>query len=339
MLLVICLHAGLARFQEVTVPSAIGVLEYAARLLFEGVPVFLVVNGYLMLGSRHFEIHRHFRKTARLFVLLLFWMMFLTFVNSRILQEPLPLTNYWYEVFHTQVGSRYDGQLWFLENLLAVYLIYPVIRKLYDFDFHLFLYVFALFAFFSVGMNTVGLVRDGIALSHNTDLLNEAIGLICRFDPTGNAYYVYCFMLGGLIRRYREEVIAKRKALIPAGFLAWALITAIASYYSVRIGAPYMESCNYGSLAMTVMMLGMFALVLPHSSFKNPVLRLGAMAGQDTMGIFLIHFSFLDLWTMHVPLPDTIGYRVLEVVTVFLISWLVTLALKKIPGVRRLFLV
>lgn len=198
ILLVICLHAGLARFQAVTIPSAIGVLEYAARLLFEGVPVFITVNGYLMLGSRHFEIHRHFKKTARLFLLLLIWMALLTFVNSRILHEPLSLTDYWYEFFHTQNGSRYDGQLWFLENLLAVYLIYPVIRMLYDKDFHLYVYVFALFAFFSVGMNTVCLIRDGIVLSHNTDLLNEAIGLIYRFDPTGNAYYVYCFMLGGL---------------------------------------------------------------------------------------------------------------------------------------------
>lgn len=88
---------------------------------------------------------------------------------------------------------------------------------------------------------------------------------------------------------------------------------------------------------MTMMLIGMFAVVLPHPTFQNPVLKLGALAGQETMGIFLIHLSFLDLWVMNVPLPDSVGFRILEVAFIFLMSWLTTLILKRIPGMRKLF--
>ena len=47
--------------------------QYALRMLAEGVPLFMAVNGFLMFRRKSFDLRMHMRKIFRIFLLSLIW--------------------------------------------------------------------------------------------------------------------------------------------------------------------------------------------------------------------------------------------------------------------------
>ena len=108
-------------------------VQYAFRLISEGVPLFMAVNGILMFRKPELDLKRHLMKTLRLFVLLLVWCVILTVAGLMLERDPKPVTLHSLVHFTllTQVGSEYTGVLWFLQGMLAVYLMFPVLKAAY----------------------------------------------------------------------------------------------------------------------------------------------------------------------------------------------------------------
>ena len=132
ILLVVTLHVPLWSYNFIAEPSASHVLQYAMRLLSEGVPVFLMVNGYLLLGKKTFDFQKHLRKMGHIFLLFLLWSVILITIGQIFSDSPeksFTIRTYAAYITATQVGSIYTGVLWYLQNLLAVYLIFPVLKK------------------------------------------------------------------------------------------------------------------------------------------------------------------------------------------------------------------
>ena len=88
ILLVVTLHVPLWSFDFIAEPSVSHVLQYAMRLLSEGVPIFLMVNGYLLLGKQTFDFRKHLRKMVHLFLLFLLWSLILITVGQLCSNRP-----------------------------------------------------------------------------------------------------------------------------------------------------------------------------------------------------------------------------------------------------------
>ena len=150
IVLVIAIHSGLWKVDFIASGLPQNVLQYGCRLLCEGVPIFVMVNGFLLLGVKKWDRCKHLHRTTKLLVILLIWMAILILLGASILGEELTIESFWNYYFATAIGSNYTGVLWFLENLIAVYLIFPVLKYIYDHNTKLFLYLFGIFAFYSV---------------------------------------------------------------------------------------------------------------------------------------------------------------------------------------------
>ncbi len=214
---VISLHTGLWNVDFLTSRSLGSILQYSLRLLAEGVPAFIMVNGFLLLGKSKWDMRKHAHKILRIFLLLLVWIGILIFAGALITGERLTIDSFFQYYFSTAIGSKYSGVLWFLENLLSVYLVFPCIKFIFDRDKKLYFYIFTLVAFFTVGVNTIGLIRDFLSIYFKVDLLNTIIGFIDRFNPIGNSCYVYYFLLGGILFLNKDWILRKRRTLILSG--------------------------------------------------------------------------------------------------------------------------
>ena len=69
--------------------------------------------------------------------------------------EPLTISSLLRYILNTAVGSKYTGVLWFLQGLVAVYLIFPVLWHIYHEHYKVFAYIFVILFIFSEGYNRI----------------------------------------------------------------------------------------------------------------------------------------------------------------------------------------
>ena len=342
ILMVLSLHVPLWNYDFFESPTVGRVIQYAFRLVSEGVPLFMFVNGFLLFRKSEFDLKKHLMKALRMFALLLVWCVILTVAGLRLEPEPQPVTlqSLLYHIFWTQVGSQYTGAYWFLQNMLAVYLMYPVLRAVWDRRDRLFEYMFAAVFAFTVGLGTIGLVRDYASAYCDVNLLSEGLNFLYRFSPVtngpvGTGWYLFYFLLGGMVLKHQETIRRRRALFSLLGLLSWAGALAYAYTLSRKVGWLYNPAFNYGSITMTLFLVGFFALTIPYRNRGNLAQRFIAGVGKNTLGIYLTHFLFIFVANRYY-IRDTAPKRAIAFVAVFLLSHGFSMLIRKIPGLRRL---
>lgn len=336
IIMVVTLHLGFWNGDFIAVPMLKTYLQYCFRLIAEGVPLFVFVNGYLLLSRNTYSIKKHYIKTAKFFLLLILWSILLVIAGNALSLAPeaLSFTMIARYVLQTQVGAQYTGVLWFLQNLIAVYLVYPALKALFDREYRLFTVVFGFIAFFTVGIHSIELVRDLLGTVTDVSLLNDVIGFLYRFSSFGNAYYLYYFMLGGIAYKQKEKILQFRSILAAAAVPAWAMACVIGILLSSRMQLVYNRAFNYGSVFMTVILLGVFALTFPIEG-NNAIIRIMAYIGRNTMSIYLLHFFFIFLMNAYTQ-SSGVGIRLIFFLFAIVGSCAIGEVLKKIPYLKGL---
>ena len=335
--MVIALHVPLLHYyMEGAQASPFRLFQFALRIVMQPVPYFVAVNGFLMLKKQSFDLLAHIRKIGRMFTLFFFWASVLV-VSARVIAgEDLTLRQFLIYVFETGDGTgNYAGVLWFMEGLISVYFVFPLLWRTYIEDFRSFRFFFVVLCTFLGGANLLGLLRDALSLYKDTAVLEQLIGLIGRFRAESGAWFVFYFCLGGMVYHYLNWVRKKRKLLILAGVLTWALAFCFARFMTAKLGRLYDPSFNYESIFTAGLILALFALVLPYQKSETPTSRLLISIGQNTFGLFVIHKIFIWLIAKIIP-AEALWQRVTVCLLVFTGSYLVTLALKKTPGLHHL---
>lgn len=336
IVLVVSVHSGLWNVDFISSGLIQNALQYGCRLLCEGVPFFVMINGYLLLGIKKWDMQKHIMRTLKLLAVLLIWMAILIFVGSAICGEVLTIELFWNYYFATALASTYTGVLWFLENLIAVYLIFPILKAIYDRNTQMFLYLFFIFAFYSVGTHTINWIVNLVNLDNNVDLLYAVASFINRFNPTGNGYYVYCFMLGGICFCYKDWLIVHRKQLVFVGVLSSACVIALAIYLSCKTGMLQSTGFNYSSIFMTGIMVGLMGAFLPANGKNTLICKIINSFGSSTLGIYLLHFIIIWLFSRYLVFEDSFLFRLLKCVLIILISYLLTIVIRRIPIIRKI---
>lgn len=116
--MVIVLHSGLLHINFMELKSVATYIEFAIRLIMEGVPIFIIVNGFLIMNKK-FDFKKHLRKTLNIFVLLIIWSFVYVIISSLIFNNSIDIKNILKEVITTNIASKYTGILWFLQSLIA----------------------------------------------------------------------------------------------------------------------------------------------------------------------------------------------------------------------------
>ncbi|MGN1407821.1 acyltransferase [Lactobacillus sp.] len=339
VLMVIALHVPLWSINYLSHPTAANHLQYALRLASEGVPIFVFINGFLLLGKSHFTMKRHWQKIKNIFLLLLLWSAILTTIG--IFLDPnahFSLKFLIDSILNTRNESKYSGVLWFLQSLLALYLLVPILKVLYEehfehFDY--FKYLFIVVSFFTVGLSLLKIVNQYLVALTGSNLLSEAISFLAVFDFINYDWFVFYFMLGGMVYQNLDAIQKYRKQIILLGFVSYVIAVLVGWSLGYLTSAVYNPSFTYHSLFMPVMILALLALFLPVETGEGLFSKLVSSVGQHTMGIYLTHYIFIMLIAKYVK-GNSFLMRILIFLIVFALSYLSAIIISKIPKVNRI---
>lgn len=312
-----------------------------------GVPMFFMVNGALLF-SRPLDLGKHIKKTLMVYLVLVVWRLFylpivgpacqvevLSFGKGRLLAYLFAFGN---------LEGFQIGHLWFMEALLAVYVVFPLFRVAFDRDGGDGLLLF--FAVYALTM-TNGMTGLRVAL----DALAGA-GIAAGLDTAGlevlNPFGMYAnmlgfFLLGAWIHLSWAGGRNRKKWRLPglaAGLLGLTGMWAVKWYTS---GSPawdgsYLDQ-GYRHIPVIFMAVGFF-LFFRSLTIRNPfAARLVEAVASRTLGIYYLHWIFGWLFVPRLALVFSgynVGTNILRTFAQLIPAFALTLLLERIPVVRHL---
>ena len=335
MLMVVSLHIpvwGPEYPMERFLPS---LLSYAFRLVMEGVPIFVMVNGFLMFRKRELALGKHLKKIIH-FVLLLWIWSFVMIIGGMVLTgEPISLEAIFSYFFSTRVGSKYTGVLWFLQSLIGLYLLMPILKIVYNANYKCYKYLFCIVAFFAVGIDTIELLLELLApVIHGTAILSIP-GYLERFGIFSDGSFVLFAMLGGILWRELEYIEQKRYLFAGLGLGAWLAAILCGVILGLDNHSMYNPTFNYGSIFMVFILVGWYAATLSYQNQGKWYHKVIRSIGENTLGIYFLHIFVIAIVRMLLPF-ESVVVRLVQWGIVFIASWLGSVMMKRIPIVKNL---
>lgn len=350
MLLVVLLHYAI--YTRHYAGDIIG--NVVTSLCVVCVPLFFTVNGALLL-PRTLDYRKHYRKLATIVVVVAVWktiaaVFFMMFDGSHTVGIK--------DFLKFQLGGNFGeyptGYFWFMNALIAVYLVYPLVKLMID-DHGIALWsCMAVLFGLTVCKDTVAVVLDVIGtVSHHE--LTSLLGSLGEYDIFGNYGYVMLyFMIGGLIGRQVAAIRDGSASKAPSIATCWIVVVigfacTVAVQRFQHMVAGVNLTVNYGYwLLPTVAMTCAILLICVRVTVDSGLLR-GAITavGGNTFGIYMLHmfaivaFSRLQAspvlaWMSTLPTGVNTVVNVGFAIVLFICCTLLAVGLKRIPGVRIL---
>ncbi|WP_423901137.1 acyltransferase [Eggerthia catenaformis] len=290
ILMVISLHIPLWHINFIEHRSITRMFQYGGRLLSEGVPIFVTINGFLMLRKSSFDLDKHLKKCAKLFGIFLFWAVVYTIVGISVRNawSSTGISDFFIYIFETGGKSTYTGGLWFLQWLFGVYLIFPILWYVYKNDFRLFQYFFIMLFIVNIGLNTLDLLGNIIYIYDDAPSYFEMIQMIKRFAFIREPYILF-FCFGGMVYHYYDEIIKRKKLIIITGILAWLTAWGYGLFISFHDLKVYNQTFNYGTICTFLIMLGWFAITSDFKADSNVASKLLVYIGKNTFVFYIYH--------------------------------------------------
>lgn len=322
------------------------------------VPTFFMVNGALLF-MRPLDPGKHLKKTVCAYCVMAVWklvyMLAVPPLTATALEGVSAGEVLNYLLLFGELPGIINGHLWFIEALLAVYVVFPLFRILYDWEErqehkggHVITWFFAAASlvctngFHSFGVMADMLRRAGIPFSISVDSL-------AAFQPFGKyGNMLGFFLLGALLAGRKRPLLGSKLRQRTGG--AIMLIAGLFSLWGVKwflSGQPAWDGIllqeGYRHVPVIFMASGLFLLfqdvTLKSKWIAAPVRALAAR----TLGIFYLHWLFG--WMLVNPLAGFllthgisfgIGANILKNIVLMVPALAVTMVLERIPVVKRL---
>lgn len=328
--MVITLHSSLWNTDFMKISNFQTLIQYSFRLVMEGVPLFMFINGFLII-DKNFDLKKHLLKTINIFIILYLWAFILTISCSFIQGVPMSFNLIVQNVLATKIGNKYTGVLWFLQKLIIIYLIFPVIKSLYDKNYDIYKYLFILLLISTFGINIIDLIIIPIKYITNIEIIDYIISFIGQLKVviTDNIFMVY-FLLGGYVFKNKDE-FSKNKYIF-MGIVSTILAILYGIFMSKLIGNTYSNNYNYKEIFLLFTILGLYSLSTKIKITNENIKKIITSIGKNTMGIYLIHMIVITLINEYSLISNfNFPIRLLFSVIVLIISYLIAIAIRKIP--------
>lgn len=309
------------------------------------VPLFFMVNGSLTL-NRDFDLNKHIKKLLTLIILIFLWGAIQLLIYAPIKGDSYTIKGFIYAILNWTKG-RIDS-LWFLQTLICLYIIYPIVKLIYDQEdkqllkYMLIVIVFFTFGivFINMGMNVIQYILGKKNLSRSFfNLLVDPFNSFKGF----RAYSLIYFISGGLIIR----AIEKDKFKLSNNKLIFILLTSLlvlflyGSMMSISNGKLYDTVWNgYDTVMTFIICVVIFILSFRHEENLSKVGSIIKLIGENTLGIYLLQGmvgAYLQPIYKQIPFNDNLFMNIIFAAFIALVCLSITLAMKKIPLVKKLF--
>lgn len=283
------------------------------------IPIFFMVNGYLLLSKKEIRLSYIFQKGLDVILFAFWWNLAWSLFRFVYKGECLnPITETLKNLF---LQDGYFYVFWFLGALICVHMTAPILHKILQSKWWwiplavLFLICNAVDI---LSMATTG--RTGKALQ--------------SFIPQTFRLWTWCFYfyLGGCIAKKGEKVSGLKKCRwIP---LAVFFINVVYEYFiGVKIFGINLPEYFYDNILLMIETYFLFTVLyqIKKEQWKNLII----MASSASVGIYPLHVIVINYsWKIYG--FQNVVLNAIAVILVFSGSLLAVLAMQKIPLVRRL---
>lgn len=264
------------------------------------IPLFFMANGALLL-NKELDIKNHLKKMG--IILFQFWIWrAITFLclgsYYNIPLRDLGILKLFNAIFcFGQIDGIFVAHFWFIQVLLGVYIIFPLLHAGFQVHFHdknqknLSAVLFLLFLLCFVVGDIVKFIGN-FSPANRIDFsginkLNPFQGLMGQM--------VFYFLLGGILHKKREKLIQVRyTGILVALFAGLALLFGEWLVYSFRISDNWDSVFEgYSTVATVLMSIAVYLLALKLTrnmegdTYPSKVINI---VGRNTLGVYYIHW-------------------------------------------------
>ena len=325
-------------------PSLLTYSSYFIKCISStGVPLFFMVNGALML-TRKYDLKKHTKKIINIISLTVIWGIITLIILAYIYGTNYSKAGFINALWFWQPGAI--NHLWFLQALVCIYIIYPLIKEIYDKDdksvLRYFLLIVFIFTFGNVILNMIVNILNAIFKTNYMG--HDRVNLFNNFNVFRGfyGYTIVYFILGALILEKLKSNIQisfkKMVALFIIGMVTLFLYGIMMSNLTSQI---YDTIWNGYDTVMTLLIcISIFCTSFLIKDKIDKVSRIIVLIGENTLGIYFIHRivgAIIKPYYLNLSFSTNIISNLLFGVVIMVISLIVTLILKKLPLVDRLF--
>ncbi|HHD9501722.1 TPA: acyltransferase [Streptococcus pneumoniae] len=310
---VVLLHTTMGGFKET---GAWNFLTYLYYLGTYSIPLFFMVNGYLLLGKREITYSYILQKIKWLLITVSSWT-FIVWLFKRDFTENLIK-----KIIGSLIQKGYFFQFWFFGVLILIYLCLPILRQFLN-SKRSYLYSLSL-------LMTIGLIFE---LSNILLQMPIQTYVIQTFRLWTWFFY---YLLGGYIAQFTiEEIESRFKNWMKIVSILLLLISPIILFFIAKtIYHNLFAEYFYDTLFVKVSTLGIFLTILMLTLNENRRESIVSLSNQ-TMGVFIIHTYIMKVWEKVLGF-NFVGAYLLFALFTLSVSFIIVGMLMKIPYFNRI---
>lgn len=310
---VVLLHTTMPGFKET------GSWNYLTYLYYLGtysIPVFFMVNGYLLLGKNEISYSYILQKIKWILVTVSIWTLIIWIYKRDFSQNPIK------KVLGSLLQRGYFFQFWFFGALILIYLCLPILKRFLK-SKNRYLLVLSL------------LVIIGFVLELTNYLLQKPVQVYVIQTFRLWTWFFY-YILGGFIAQFNLANLRScfknwmKVVTLVLLFISPFILYVLAKDIHHNLYAEYF----YDSIFVKIVSLGFFLTVLTFdlNTDKN---RWIIYISNQIMGVFIIHTFVMKVWEKLVGFSFAGAYLLFLIFTLS-VSFAVVGILIKIPYFNRI---
>lgn len=310
---VVLLHTTMIGFKDT---GSWNLLAYLYYLGTYSIPLFFMVNGYLLLGKRNITYSYILEKVKWILITVSSWNTIVWLLKRDFAVNPVK------KIIGSMVQKGYFFQFWFFGALILIYLCLPVLKKFLN-SKRSYLYILSL-------LISIGLIFELTNIIIQTPLQSYVIQTFRLWT------WFFYYILGGLIAQFDKEFIKN-------GFKRWMKIVAvllllitpvILFFFAKTIYHNLFAEYFYDILFVKIVSLGVFLTILTLSLKESKYKWIVSLSNQ-TMGVFIVHTYVMKVLEKLLGFSYTGAYLLFPILTLC-VSLIVVSLLMKIPYFNRI---
>ena len=295
------------------------------------VPLFYMLSGTFLITEKNSHIKNFYKKIIRLFVQIIFWTLIYTLVCKYLLKWDINL----FKTIIKSLTSEQVGHLWYIYSLLGLYVLTPLISKVYlNLDETEKKYTIIFLFIIPVMLCTIqSKFWEYISIPKFAILFPE-LGL---------------FIFGKYLYDHKKDFQSQKASIISfiSIIIGILLIVVYAHYYingqGISSSKPYFDANKLPNVVL-ITSIYIFFLSINKYLMKTPkhIKRFISLVAKNTGGIYFIHmlfiYSFPNICILGVHFTQNQGSllnMLLGAGLYFIMSLVTVLIIKKLPVLNK----
>ena len=310
---VVLLHTTMIGFKET---GSWNLLAYLYYLGTYSIPLFFMVNGYLLLGKKDITYSYILQKVKWILITVSSWTFIVWLFKRDFAVNPVK------KIIGSMVQKGYFFQFWFFGALILIYLCLPILKKFLNSKRR---YLFMLSFFVAIGL---------IFELSNIILQMPLQSYIIQTFRLWTWFFYY--ILGGLVAQFDKDIIknAFKRWMKIVSILLVLISPVILFFIAKTIYHNLFAEYFYDILFVKIVSLGVFLTILTLSLKESKYKWIVSLSNQ-TMGVFIVHSYVMKVLEKLLGFSYTGAYLLFPIFTLC-ISIIVVSLLMKIPYFNRI---